>query len=176
MTIEAPHLTDYLYRLIRDNIRKTTDTDTRPTTTTSTTDPTNPNLHSLEASLKYQMYREFAITIQPSITGQRHACPTDWTGRNRRTCADQTCRAEHQRLLGSLGGGGHKALVEDLESRYWVLRAARVTHPGVGNAMDRMRGEGYGEDVAEEDRRVFCRGDGWDGAGSGEMEVEGVNC
>jgi hypothetical protein len=49
-----------------------------------------------------------------------------------------------------------------------------MTHPEVKDAGERMKGVGF-EDVAEEDRRVFCRGDGWDGAGAGEMEVEGIN-
>ncbi|KAL4921713.1 hypothetical protein BDW62DRAFT_219060 [Aspergillus aurantiobrunneus] len=163
VTIEATQLTDYLFRLIRDNLRNTNAINANTNT-----------LYSLEASLKYQMYREFAITIQPSITGERHACPTDWTGRNRRTCRDEVCRGEHQRLLGSLGGHGHESVVNDLEMTYWVLRAARVTHPTVENARDRMRGEGF-DDVADEDRRVFCRGDGWDGARSGAMEIEGKN-
>ncbi|KAL4808378.1 hypothetical protein BDV18DRAFT_158479 [Aspergillus unguis] len=165
VTIETPDLTDYMYRLLRDSIRASTGTTT-----------TNPSdVHSLNASLRYQLFREVAITIQPSITGERHACPTDWTGRNRRTCSDEVCRSEETRLLGKRGGGGHKALIEELESEYWILRSARVTHPTVQNAVRRMCGEGYGEDVAEEDRREFCRGDGWDGAGAGEMEIEGVN-
>jgi hypothetical protein len=61
-----------------------------------------------------------------------------------------------------------------LEASYWILRAARTTHPDVEDAGERMRGVGF-EDVAEEDRSGFCRGDGWDGAGAGEMEVEGFN-
>lgn len=37
-----------------------------------------------------------------------------------------------------------------------------------------MRGEGF-EGVVPEERRVFRRGEGWDGVGTGDMEVEGVN-
>ncbi|KAL4788150.1 hypothetical protein BJX76DRAFT_353450 [Aspergillus varians] len=165
VTIEAPNLTEYLYRLIRDHIRST-----NPTTQTATATQTH-SICTLESSLKYQMYRELAL---PSITGERHACPTDWDGRNRRNCTDAVCRAEYHRFLGSLRGGGHEALVEELEQMYWVLRAARVTHPTVRSVGERMRGVGFA-DVAGEDCRAFCRGDGWDGAGSGEMEIEGVN-
>ncbi|KAL6234838.1 hypothetical protein BDW75DRAFT_240763 [Aspergillus navahoensis] len=169
VTIENPAITDYLYRLIRDHIRSTT-TETQA----------NPLL-SLESSLKYQMNKEFAITIQPYITGKRHACPTDWTGRSRRSCTDEVCRSEHKPLLGQRTGGGHKMRIEELESSYWILRAARITHPTVENAMERMTGKGFMEEdghfgVEEDDRRVFCRGDGWDGLGAGDMEIEGVTC
>ncbi|KAL2840751.1 hypothetical protein BJX68DRAFT_258402 [Aspergillus pseudodeflectus] len=161
VTLESHALTDYLFRLIRDNLR-------------TTPLPPTTSLPTLEASLKYQLHQETGVTILPGITGERHACETDWTGTNRRNCPDPVCRAEYRRLLGSLGGHGHEALVEHLEASYWILRAARTTHPDVEDAGERMRGVGF-EDVAEEDRRVFCRGDGWDGAGAGEMEVEGFN-
>ncbi|KAJ0424461.1 hypothetical protein BJY00DRAFT_309367 [Aspergillus carlsbadensis] len=163
VTLESHALTDYLFRLIRDNLRMAT----LPPTT---------SLPTLETSLKYQLHHETGVTIQPGITGERHACETDWTGTNRRNCPDPVCRAEYRRLLGSLGGHGHghEALVEHLEASYWLLRAARTTHPDVEDAGERMKGVGF-ENVAEEDQRVFCRGDGWDGAGAGEMEVEGIN-
>ncbi|KAL3446691.1 hypothetical protein BJX65DRAFT_308859 [Aspergillus insuetus] len=161
VTLESHALTDYLFRLIRDNLR-------------TTTLPPRTSLPTLETSLKYQLHQETGVMIQPGITGERHACETDWTGTNRRNCPDPICRAEYRRLLGSLGGNGHEALVEHLEASYWILRAARTTHPDVKDAGERIKGVGF-EDVAEEDRRVFCRGDGWDGASAGEMEVEGVN-
>ncbi|KAL4776407.1 hypothetical protein BDW60DRAFT_224138 [Aspergillus nidulans var. acristatus] len=169
VTLENPVITDYLYRLIRDHIRSTTNDS-----------PANPLL-SLESSLKYQMNKEFAITIQPCITGKRHACPTDWTGRSRRSCTDEVCRSEYKPLLGQRSGGGHKMRIEELESSYWILRAARITHPTVTNALERMIGKGFLEEdghfgVEEEDRRIYCRGDGWDGAGAGDMEIEGVTC
>ncbi|KAL2866600.1 uncharacterized protein BJX67DRAFT_133002 [Aspergillus lucknowensis] len=161
VTPESPDLADYLFRLIRDNLRNT-----HP--------ENNATLDNFETSLKYQIHQELSVTIQPAITGKRHACETDWTGTNRRNCPDALCRSEYRRLLGSLGGRGHKALVEHLEASYWILRAARATHLDVEDVLKRMTGEGF-EDVAEEDRRVFRRGDGWDGAGSGDMEVEGIN-
>ncbi|GKZ29462.1 hypothetical protein AbraIFM66950_005022 [Aspergillus brasiliensis] len=156
MTIEMPDLTDYLYRLIRDKLRRAN----------------APN--HIEPSLRYQFLQEFNVTIQERITGSRHACETDWDGRNRRNCQDAVCRGEYRRLLGSVGGRGYSRVVETLESTYWILRAARTTHPTVKDAMKRMMGEGY-EEVAEEDRRVFRRGDGWDGAGTGDLEIEGFN-
>ncbi|OJZ87527.1 hypothetical protein ASPFODRAFT_715246 [Aspergillus luchuensis CBS 106.47] len=156
MTIELPDLTDYLYRLIRDKLRLSN----------------APN--HIEPSLRYQFLQEFNVTIQERITGARHACETDWDGRNRRNCHDPVCRSEYRRLLGSIGGRGYSRVIEALESTYWILRAARTTHPTVGDAMKRMKGEGY-EEVADEDRRVFRRGDGWDGAGTGDMEIEGFN-
>ncbi|KAE8320873.1 hypothetical protein BDV39DRAFT_212987 [Aspergillus sergii] len=156
MTIEVTELVDYLFRLIRDKLR-------------SQTAPIE-----LEAALKYQFQQEYCVAIQQHITGERHACVTDWDGRNRRNCQDAICRAEYRRLLGSLGGKGHCQLVDHLEGSYWILRAARTTHPDVTDAKARMRGEGF-SDVADEDKRVFRRGAGWDGAGTGDMEIEGIN-
>ncbi|RDW60480.1 uncharacterized protein DSM5745_10938 [Aspergillus mulundensis] len=173
VTIENPMLTDYLYRMIRDNIRATTTDFTNP--------PPNPLL-SLEASLEYQMYREFNTTIQPYITGRRHACPTDWTGRNRRSCTDDVCWKEYeeQYKLGQRAHGGHKMAIEELEASYWILRMARITHPTVEHPMERMWGKGFRvEDghfgVDERDMRKFRRGPGWDGFDTGEMQIEGVN-
>ncbi|GIK03243.1 hypothetical protein Aspvir_007312 [Aspergillus viridinutans] len=157
MTIEVHELVDYMYRLIRDDLRSQ--------------EIWSPEV---ENTLKYQIHSEFAINILPDITGERHACETDWTGRNRRHCPDAVCRGEYRRLLGSVGGNGHRQTVEHLEESFWILRAARTTHPDVTDVHARMRGEGF-EGVAEEDKRVFQRGEGWDGAGTGPMEIEGIN-
>lgn len=146
-----------MYHLIRDNLQ---------TKSTWTTD--------LSQALNHQLTQELSVQIQPHITGERHACPTDWDGRNRRACKDTVCREEYRRLLGSLGGMGHRRLVDHLEAGYWILRAARSTHPEVGRAEARMQGEGF-EGVLDEDRKRFCRGSGWDGARSGCLEIEGVN-
>ncbi|KAB8239358.1 uncharacterized protein BDW43DRAFT_305146 [Aspergillus alliaceus] len=156
MTIEVTELVDYLFRLIRDKLR-------------SQDAPVD-----LETALKYQFHEEFCVTIQQHITGERHACVTDWDGRNRRNCHDDVCRAEYRRLLGSVGSKGHCQLINHLESSYWILRAVRTTHPSVTDAKARMRGEGF-SDVAKEDRKAFRRGEGWDGAGTGVMEIEGIN-
>ncbi|PKY02599.1 hypothetical protein P168DRAFT_346371 [Aspergillus campestris IBT 28561] len=170
-TITVVVVTDYLYRLIRDNLRAHT-----PKLTKS-------QLAHLEAAVTYQFAQEFSTTLNEQLVGRRHACETDWTGRNRRFCRDATCRAEDRRLLGRHHGAGHKHTVEGLESSYWILRVARKTLPpaaqGHAHAFEvgakaRMRGEGF-PDVVPEDRRVFRRGEGWDGAGSGELEIEGVN-
>ncbi|RAK97634.1 uncharacterized protein BO80DRAFT_363571 [Aspergillus ibericus CBS 121593] len=156
MTLEVTELVDYLFRLIRDKLRSV------------------PTSEHILTAVRYQVFQEFNVTIQGLITGERHACETDWDGRNRRNCPDLVCRSEYRRLLGSLGGRGLCRMIETLESTYWILRAARTTHPTVSDANKRMMGEGFDE-VAEEDRRVFRRGDGWDGAGTGDMEIEGIN-
>ncbi|RAH71533.1 uncharacterized protein BO66DRAFT_437154 [Aspergillus aculeatinus CBS 121060] len=155
-TVEVHALIDYMYRLIRDQLRAANAS------------------KQLEAALRYQIHAETNVSIQQYITGERHACATDWDGRNRRNCPDQVCRSEYRRLLGSLGGGGLREVVRNMESTYWILRAARTTHPTVKDPKKRMLGEGF-EGVAEEDQRVFRRGDGWDGAGTGNMEIEGMN-
>ncbi|KAF9887974.1 hypothetical protein FE257_009363 [Aspergillus nanangensis] len=156
MTISVTELVDYLFRLIRDKLRS----------------PGIPR--DLEVALKYQIHEETAVTIQPHITGERHACETDWSGKNRRHCQDALCRSEYRPLLGKNGGNGHSHLIDHFEGRYWILRAARTTHPDVKNVHARTKGEGF-EDVAEEDKREFWRGEGWDGFDTGDMEIEGIN-
>lgn len=118
--------------------------------------------------------QELSVQIEPHITGDRHACEMDWNGQNRRACSDTVCRGEFRRFLGSLGGLGHCQLLDHLEASHWILRVARTTHPEVDQAKARMQGQGF-EQVLDEDKRPFCRGAGWDGAGSGCMEIEGVN-
>lgn len=157
MTIEVYDLVDYMYRLIRDNLRSQ-----------------GTWSNEIDTALKYQLHLELAVSISREITGERHACETDWNGRSRRNCRDPVCRGEFFHYLGSLGKRGHARLLDHLEANHWMLRVVRTTHPEVTQAAARMRGEGFKE-VADEDRRGFCRGDGWDGAGSGEMEIEGIN-
>ncbi|KAI9040977.1 uncharacterized protein KD926_007518 [Aspergillus affinis] len=156
MTLDVHELVDFLFRLIRDKLRA----DGRD--------------QELEVSLKYQFQTEFNVTIQETITGTRHACDTDWNGKNRRNCPDAGCRSEFRRLLGTPPGRGLGQMVDHLEGTYWILRTARTTHPSVTNIAARMRGEGF-DQVADEDQRDFRRGDEWDGAGSGEREIEGIN-
>ena len=156
MTIDVHELVDYLFRLIRDKLRS------------------EDRAQELEVAVKYQFQSEFNVTIQDLITGTRHACETDWNGKNRRNCPDASCRAEYRRLLGSPPGGGHGQLIDHFEGTYWILRTARTTHPSVSSIIERMRGEGF-DQVADEDRRVFRRGEGWDGAGTGDMEIEDMN-
>ncbi|KAL2003619.1 hypothetical protein VTN02DRAFT_3003 [Thermoascus thermophilus] len=157
-SIEVTNLVDYLFRLIRDNLR------TRGKWS-----------GELDVALRYQIQHELSVVLHPGLTGQRHACETEWDGRNARHCQDPVCSGECRTLLGDHGmGRGFRRLCDYLESSHWLLRAARITHPSVAQVAARTRGEGFDE-VLEEDRRVFRRGEGWDGAGSGEMEIEGVN-
>lgn len=130
----------------------------------------------LDTALKYQFDRELSMQIYPQVLGSRHACEVDWDGRNKRHCRDPICSSERYYLLGDMTRGrGYRRLVEDFETGYWILRAARTTHPHVTSVVARTCGEGF-LDIVEEDRRVFGRGPGWDGAGSGDLEIEEVNC
>ncbi|KAK2768447.1 hypothetical protein FQN54_000302 [Arachnomyces sp. PD_36] len=128
----------------------------------------------LDLALQYQFNLEYGFAVGPWL-GSRHACETEWTGANVRHCSDAVCRAERVQLLGDRGvGRGFQHLCEYMEASHWLLRAARRTHPSVTAVEERMRGEGF-EGVVPGDRRVFRRGEGWDGFGTGDMEIEGVN-
>ncbi|KAJ5254474.1 hypothetical protein N7505_011683 [Penicillium chrysogenum] len=143
--VEHPDLVDYLYRLWQD----------------------------MDGMLRYQMGLEMGGNIHQSRLGLRHACETEWVGADRRHCEDPTCVSERlPTLLGNHRMGlGFRRVCEALESNYWILRAHRATHPSVSDVEARTRGAGFSE-VLTVDRRTFRRGVGWDGAGTGPMEVE----
>ncbi|OQE42914.1 hypothetical protein PENCOP_c003G04982 [Penicillium coprophilum] len=156
--VEHPALVDYLYRLVRDWMRAhnmwASDKD-------------------MDSMLRYQMGLEMGNTMDKSRLGLRHACETEWVGANRRHCEDSTCASERRpTLLGNQCMGlGFRRVCEYLESNFWILRAHRATHPSVSNVVARTCGGGFSE-VLSMDRRTFCRGEGWDGAGTGPMELE----
>ncbi|KAJ5823221.1 hypothetical protein N7447_005561 [Penicillium robsamsonii] len=156
--VEHPALVDYLYRLVRDWMRAhnmwASDKD-------------------MDSMLRYQMGLEMGNTLDKSCLGLRHACETEWVGANRRHCEDSTCASERRpTFLGNQCMGlGFQRVCEYLESSYWVLRAHRATHPLVSDVVARTCGGGFSE-VLSTDRRTFCRGEGWDGAGTGPMELE----
>ncbi|RMJ23707.1 hypothetical protein PHISP_05413 [Aspergillus sp. HF37] len=157
-SIENTGLVDYMFRLIRDALRS------RAAWTAET-----------DAALRLQIMRELQVAVRPEITGSRHACDVDWDGRNPRHCRDPVCRSQRRYFLGDLGRGrGYRRLVDNMEASHWILRAARTTHPQVASVAARARGEGF-PDVVEDERRLFRRGPGWDGPGSGDMEIEGIN-
>ncbi|KAJ5972278.1 uncharacterized protein N7479_002196 [Penicillium vulpinum] len=156
--VEHPALVDYLYRLVRDWMRAhgmwASDKD-------------------MDGMLQYQMGLEMGYTIDKSRLGLRHACETEWVGASRRHCENLTCASERRpTLLGNQCMGlGFRRVCEYLESNYWILRAHRTTHPSVSDVVARTCGGGFSE-VLSMDRRSFHRGEGWDGAGTGPMEVE----
>ncbi|KAJ5415695.1 hypothetical protein N7465_004390 [Penicillium sp. CMV-2018d] len=156
--VEHPALVDYLYRLVRDWMRAhnmwASDKD-------------------MDSMLRRQMGLEMGGTIDQSRLGLRHACETEWVGADRRHCEDLTCASERRpTLLGNhCMGLGFRRVCEALESNYWILRAHRATHPSVSDVVARTCGAGFSE-VLSMDRRLFCRGVGWDGAGTGPMELE----
>ncbi|KAJ5449086.1 hypothetical protein N7445_003907 [Penicillium cf. griseofulvum] len=156
--VEHPALVDYIYRLVRDWMRAhnmwASDKD-------------------MDSMLRYQMGLEMGNTLDKSRLGLRHACETEWVGANRRHCEDSTCASERRpTLLGYQGMGlGFRRVCEYLESNYWILRAHRATHPSVSDVVARTCGGGFSE-VLSMDRRTFRRGEGWDGAGTGPMELE----
>ncbi|KAI1832620.1 hypothetical protein DTO006G1_1682 [Penicillium roqueforti] len=156
--IEHPALVDYLYRLVRDWMRAhnmwASDKD-------------------MDSMLRYQMGLEMGGAIDQSRLGLRHACETEWIGADRRHCGNLICASERRpTLLGNHDMGlGFRKVCESLESKYWILRAHRATHPSVSDVVARTRGGGF-PGVLSEDRRTFHRGIGWDGVGAGPMELE----
>ncbi|CDM36663.1 unnamed protein product [Penicillium roqueforti FM164] len=156
--IEHPALVDFLYRLVRDWMRAhnmwASDKD-------------------MDSMLRYQMGLEMGGAIDQSRLGLRHACETEWIGADRRHCGNLICASERRpTLLGNHDMGlGFRKVCESLESKYWILRAHRATHPSVSDVVARTRGGGF-PGVLSEDRRTFHRGIGWDGVGAGPMELE----
>ncbi|KAJ5089613.1 hypothetical protein N7532_008297 [Penicillium argentinense] len=132
----------------------------------------------MQGLLKKQFKRETGFIAPFDWVAYPHACEAEWTGKNPKGCPDPTCVVQ-QRL-------GHRTWTRTrciclerkcagMEASHWLLRASRTTHPTVHRAADRMRGNGFAG-VNLPYRRVFRRGLGWDGAGTGPMELEGYNC
>lgn len=153
-------LVEFTFRLLRDNMRSL-----------NIWSKKNSNL------LRSQISRETSIEVPVDLVGDGHACEAEWSGQNPNRCQDYTCSIERMPpLLGDMRNRSFYELTcEQMENCYWILRVNRTTHPTVKKARDRMRGEGW-DDVLGKHRRMFRRGEGWDGAGSGPMEIEGVNC
>lgn len=158
-TVENANLVDFMFRMIRDALRSRSGW---------TLD--------MDSAVRFQFVREFGVSIALQIAGERHACECDWDGSSPRRCHDPVCVSERFYLLGDMSKGrGYRGLVVRMEDEYWLVRAARTTHPHVTSVEARTRGEGF-PGVPDEERRQFCRGPGWDGAGAGALEIEGVNC
>lgn len=154
-SVEIQPLVAYMFRLLRDRIR-------------------GRNLWTadLDAKFRRQFYWELGVYPDPALTGERHACETEWSGTSHHHCSDPICVAERQCYSDSIGIQWLERRVYNEECSHWLLRAHRTTHPTVSNVYARTRGEGF-DDVVEEERCLFARGEGWDGAGTGPMETEG---
>lgn len=153
-------LVEYFFRMVRDKMK-------------------NLSLWSSynAALVQDQIFRETGFDFPPNIVGSKHACQIEWEGKNPNHCQNATCSNERpQYLLGDQRARGfHRLECQRLECLHWNLRVNRTTHPTVSKAQDRMRGVGF-DDVLPEHQRLFRRGEQFEGAGSGPIEIEGVNC
>ena len=158
VSVEVNDLIDHAFRMIRDRLRERGEWSC-----------------GIELALAHQMRLEFGIPPNDHNCGQRHACEPEWDGRGRRWCNDYVCRGEYKPWLGHMWSERElERVVMRYEALYWLLRAARHTHPLVGSVEARTRGEGF-PNVAPQDRRIFRRGENWDGFGTGVIEIEGIN-
>ncbi|KAF3388449.1 hypothetical protein F1880_004050 [Penicillium rolfsii] len=154
-SVEVQQLVAYMFRLLRDKLQST-----------------NQWSAQLDLQLRYQFQLELGVSLEPSLIGMRHACETEWNGRSPRHCRDPICIAERLHFSAGLTWAHWlERFVFNEECSHWILRASRSTHPTIKNVYARTRGERF--DVVEEERRLFRRGEGWDGAGTGPMEMEG---
>lgn len=159
MAPEHPALVGYLYRLIRDWVRSHYEW-----LSDKNMDRMLANQLSLETGVAAGFF------IESEYTGPRHACETEWSG-DPNPCSDPTCACDRRPMsLDYPGMSGFQELCEDLEGRFWLLRAHRTTHPVVRDVVDRIRGEGF--ERVRLAGRVYPRGEGWDGAGTGPMWIE----
>lgn len=158
-SVQNTYLACYLFRLIRDRLRLS-----------------GQWSEYVDDMLRYQFRFELGVQVNQLGVGERHACETDWNGLSPRFCRDPVCKSERVTLLGDNGGvsRGFGRLCDNWESNYWLLRANRTTHPTARSVDARICGDGY--DLPEEDRRLFRRGEGWDGYQSGPMEIEEQWC
>lgn len=154
MSLEFQPLVVYLFQMIRDWFRVRGEWS-----------------NWMDGMLKYQFRLEFGLELTWDDAGERHACPGEWS-RNLRHCRDPTClRERSHRAFDHAVCCGLRGLCHALEANHWLLRAHRATHPTVNGVEARTRGQGF-DDVLPEDRRLFRRGEGWDGFRTGPMELE----
>ncbi|KAJ5935330.1 hypothetical protein N7466_004877 [Penicillium verhagenii] len=156
-SFQVPGLVNFTYRMIRDNFRSC-----------------GQWTEALENALYDQFFREFNVEFSDC---ERHACMTEWTGYPEAFCRDPVCLIERETQFSSFDNGagrGYERLCQWMEAQYWILRANRFTHPTCHSVDDRIVGVGYNGWVAPMDRRPFRRGEGWDGVGTGPMEIEYV--
>ncbi|KAJ5983455.1 hypothetical protein N7481_005554 [Penicillium waksmanii] len=153
-------LVEYFFRLVRDKMKSLNQWD-----------------YYNAALVQDQIFRETGLDFPPNTVGPKHACQTEWNGKNPNHCQNAICSSERlQYLLGDQSTRVfHRLECERLESLHWILRVNRTTHPKVSKAQDRMRGVGFDE-VLPKHQRLFRRGEQFEGAGSGPIELEGVNC
>ncbi|KAJ5632514.1 hypothetical protein N7490_008853 [Penicillium lividum] len=153
-SVQVQSLVNFLYKMIRDYFQS------RKLWT-----------GNLDDIVRDQLFRETNVKCLISYS---HACPTEWNGLPPKHCLDCQCIADRKKTLGEWGWGrGFERLCQFMEAQYWILRANRTTHPGCDSLQGRICGVGYGEWVPRQDRRFFRRGEAWDGAGTGPMEIEG---
>ncbi|KAJ5550722.1 hypothetical protein N7461_005420 [Penicillium sp. DV-2018c] len=155
--LEYPDVVDYVYRSIRDWL---------------IAHNFWASDNNVDAMLVYQLGLEFHHEIEPSC---RHACEAEWVGPSPWPCEDPICLSERHPTPsdGWCLETGLRGLCDSLEYDHWILRAHRTTHPTVSEVVARTCGIGFPGVVAE-DRRLFRRGEGWDGVGAGPMELRVV--
>ncbi|KAJ5899693.1 hypothetical protein N7495_004437 [Penicillium taxi] len=150
---KALELVEYVYRMIRDYFRKEGKWNSE-----------------LEGQVHHQLAWELGYTLNPAELGLRHACAKDWFGAEG-ICRDEICKFERASHGYDESYGGLQKGCIRAESKNWLLRAARFTHPSGLSIQARTMGEGWGNMVPKIDRRQFHRGEGWDGFGSGPIEM-----
>lgn len=185
--IANPSAITFMFRMIRDNLKAL-----------------GRWLPATENCVIYQFWHEFGAPIStksPLATASannqmkfwqapqvdifdmtdRHACELEWHGLDAGDLCDSgKCKREIA-AEPTRGGGvlylpkGLRAILEGYEAQRWILRAHRRHHPIVHDMEARIRGEGF-DNIFETDRRLFRRGEAWDGFGSGPIEQEGINC
>ncbi|CAG7937492.1 unnamed protein product [Penicillium olsonii] len=124
---------------------------------------------SVHGALARQIGLETGLDPKLLINSELHACEAEWYGKNH-PCSNPRCASDPPTMFPYPGLSGFKELCDILEGNFWLLRAHRTTHPGVGDMVDRIQGVGF--DQARVSGRVWPRGEGWDGVGTGPMWVE----
>lgn len=155
MAPEHPALVGYLYRLLRDWLIGS-----------GLGDNDVDSVLAEQLSVEMGLPPEFFHLEQAE---RLHACETEWTG-DPSPCSNPLCRSDRPPMFPYPGMSGFKELCDRLEGNFWLLRAHRTTHPDVGSMVDRICGAGFWQ--AQSSGRVYPRGEGWDGVGTGPMWVE----
>ncbi|CAG8400279.1 unnamed protein product [Penicillium salamii] len=156
MAPEHPALVGYLYRLLRDWL--------------ISHDMLSVDMESVLANqLGLETGLGTSFLMYSELAGAHHACETEWYGVSH-PCSNPQCDSDPPPVFLYTELNGFQELCDVLEGNFWLLRAHRSTHPDVRNMVDRIQGVGF--EQAHLSERIWPRGEGWDGVGTGPMWVE----
>ena len=135
--------------------------------------------HNTKKTFETQFLAEFNPTSRdsrdPTRLEQPYLCECDWHGGDIAPYDHHACCARRTRIRKGLQTPtfGLKTTVEQLENRYWILRAWQQQHATEKDW--HVRAGGYGLIPVEPGEEIYDLGPGWTGWGGKESNARGID-